>query len=107
MMRAATFFTCLFFFFFSLFAIADALPAEPANAPVARADLAGDFDKVINVRDAAKDSNSTGTTESKTVNNNDNGRATCSSGYTYCLKTGVRCPSGGDCCSNRRCCRAG
>jgi hypothetical protein len=111
-MRPATFFAYLFFLLFSLFALAAALPAEPANGPiaVARADLTGVFDKILDMRDTAnlpKSNDTVDSTEGTNPNNNDNNRAICPRGYGYCASTRVCCPTGGWCCSDRRCCLAG
>jgi hypothetical protein len=109
-MRAPTFFTCLCFLFFSFFAIVVALPAEPVNAAVARADLTGVFDKVLDARDTAKLPKSNDTvdsTEGKTAAAGSDNRVACPWGYGYCSNTGVCCPIGGWCCSDSRCCSAG
>jgi hypothetical protein len=107
-MRAATFFSYLFFFF-SFFALAIAVPVEPDNggAVAARADLTGEFDKVLDARDTGKEANSTDSVEGKTFGKDDNGRALCSWPWMYCSNTRVCCPLGGDCCTNSRCCNPG
>jgi hypothetical protein len=110
-MRAATLLTYLFFFFLSFFALVAALPAEPDNgAPAVARDLTGVFDRVLDTRDTAnlpKTNDTTDSTEGKAVAGGDDNRAACPWGYGYCSSTGVCCPLGGWCCSNRRCCARG
>jgi hypothetical protein len=108
-MRVATFFTYLFFFFFSLFVLAAALPAESDAVAVARADQSVGT-KLMDAKATAKlpkTKDNTSSINGTDFKKDDKNRAICPRGLGYCPNTGVCCPLGGWCCPNIRCCARG